>query len=89
MRTRLDIMIHVDMDCDELLLGGVNAVDCHVVGHTRHVRVQSRSRNVSVALVRCMALTPLSRDRQLTREINVVSIACHDRVPVACACKHT
>ena len=39
MRTRLDIMIHVDMDCDESLLGGVKAVTAHVVGHThtRHV----------------------------------------------------
>lgn len=67
MRTRLDIMIHVDMDCDELLLGGVKAVTAMLSG-TCVTWAQSRS-NVSVALVRCMALSPLSREINVDRSL--------------------
>jgi hypothetical protein len=68
MRTRLDIMIHVDMDCDELLLGGVKAVTAMLSGTCVTWAHQSRS-NVSVALVRCMALSPLSREINVDRSL--------------------
>ena len=60
-------MIHVDMDCDELLLGGVKAVTAMLSG-TCVTWAQSRS-NVSVALVRCMALSPLSREINVDRSL--------------------
>lgn len=56
----------MDMDCDELLLGGVKAVTarcCRAHPHaSRGVGTRVTFECVGGRLVRCMALSPLSRE---------------------------